>query len=645
MRKLIFTIFTMITATSFAANENCPQMVFSGALAQTAPAVSESDPESVIQGWVYKTFSLPDTIKKVLACPEVASLNEMDDFTVPPIEYVFAGGRRIVINYSTQKKILQQRLMAANKHSLPSTNASEKIDPNGNDVWTNTDPAWYGILVVKAGALDKYVGNDKNNTISLKYLENNISEFYPESNASMGAMCTSQSALANDNDIVNLASHKTVSVGDKDSNDYYIAGDVNLQWITWAEVAADVAITVATVGGGTVVLGATKGVRATRTAKNLVKGVKELRQLEKIKNYEKIIQESRKAENIIKDLNKITDTEKSFDNAADFDKLMNAVNIDKNMVNSVNDIKSINGNIVKLENKIKNAQKFADTSKDIQNLENLKKVKADKIAELDKNMKNMSKAKADDFKLLTDQQKELEKLDDVKKYNNANKQLEEVLKLRRDLKAWRVPQRGNVISRPIRASKGILQTMRAMARANKVISRGNKVARGMMSSRVAKISDWLFHNTMRNIGAVAKMERDAGLVYSAVKFAGDMYDWSETSTGDFTSNIQFKPLGLLSADDLEGQENVVNHGMWLMWAGDSVNPTDDDAAYLQAMDFAEKFTEDVQNTNDEMADKGRSESSLCNIDVYVVRPIIKNPGSDNQELFYLIMNDNPWQIR
>ena len=85
------------------------------------------------------------------------------------------------------------------------------------------------------------------------------------------------------------------------------------------------------------------------------------------------------------------------------------------------------------------------------------------------------------------------------------------------------------------------------------------------------------------------MERQAGLLYAALKFGGDMYDMTETSTGEFTSNIKFTPLGLLSADDLTGQENVVNHGMWLMWAGDSVSPVDDDAAFFAGHGFCQQI--------------------------------------------------------
>ena len=134
------------------------------------------------------------------------------------------------------------------------------------------------------------------------------------------------------------------------------------------------------------------------------------------------------------------------------------------------------------------------------------------------------------------------------------------------------------------------------------------------------------------------MQSLAGTVYGGLIAAGKlMYNFTETSTGDFTNNIQFNPFLLLSADDLQegDQADKINYGMWLMWMGDSYRPADDDAAYLQAMDFAAKFYEDLMEVQGET-------NSPCNVDIYVVKPIIKNPGKSNPELHYLIMNEVPW---
>lgn len=537
------------TADAIAATEppqpTCATSVFANALAATANTVSESDPGHIIQAWIYKVFQDPKNIKQVLACPEISGVADKETIKFLPIEYSFPGGRQIAINYATQPDILKQRLAVAGKKSLPETNPSPRVGAPGDPaVWTNTDPAWYGILVVQSGSMDEFIGPDKNNTISLKYLEQNIDRFYPT-----GTQCTSKSALASDDDMINIAAHKTVGLKD-DTNDYYVAGDANLQWITWAEVALDVAITVATVGGGTVVLGMTKGVRASKAAKNVISVVRDLEKIDTVQDYIKLTRQSAAAADELKKINRTAD-----------------------------------------------AAAYA--------------------------------AKSDEIKRLGDGIKDLEKLDDVRKYKTAATSLDDVMKYRHALKAWKIPQRGNVISRAWRS-------LRAINTGNKTINRAAKAGRAGMKS--GKIRDWLFQSTLRNAGKLAKIEAAGGMIYGTMKFVGDMYDWSETATGDFTNGLQFKPLGLLSADDLAGQENIVNHGMWFMWAGDSLNPVDDDAAYLLAMDTAVKFAQDLEETQDDL------KASPCSVDIFVVRPILRNPGEDDAELYYLIMNDKPWRV-
>ena len=134
---------------------------------------------------------------------------------------------------------------------------------------------------------------------------------------------------------------------------------------------------------------------------------------------------------------------------------------------------------------------------------------------------------------------------------------------------------------------------------------------------------------------MGKVASQGGLVYGAIKILGDMYDYTSDNTDQYTNGLKFKPLLLLSADDIAGQENVVNYGMWLLFSGSSTDVNDDNAAYLQAMDFASKFYEDLYDIQDES-------NSPCNVDIFVVRPVLRNPDTNNPELFYLIMNDEPW---
>lgn len=533
------------------SNTKCATAAFANALAQTANTVSESDSEEKIQEWIKKTFSDKSVLNTVLACPEVSSVADDETIKFEPIKYTFAGGREIVINYETQPKIFKQRLQLANKRSLPSSEISPRVGPDGDgSVWTNTDPSWYGIMIVEHGALNDFIGSDRNNTISLKYIADNIDKLYPNASDN-GGQCTSRSALAYDHLTINKATAKTVSIND-DSNDYYIAGDINLQWISYAEIALDVVLTVATMGGFAAISGVTKSVRASKALKGLGSTVKTLSKSDDVVKWVKTTSK----------IDKITDEIKALDKVTDAAKI------------------------------------------------------ADKTRELDQ---------------LKDTAKTLEQTADVEKYRDATKTYSELNKMRHTLQDGRsaLRQRGNVFARTAKLFKGF----RASISNNKLINHAAKLARS--SSKSGRIRDWLFHSSLKNAGSIAKAGAAGGVLYGGLKFIGGMYDWTETSTGDFTSGVDFSPLLLLSADDIEGQENVINHGMWLLWMGDTTVIEDDDAAYLQAMDFAAKLYQDL------MEEQGNS-NTPCNVDIFVVHPIMRNPGTDNTELYYLIMNDEPW---
>lgn len=519
----------------------CASDIFADALRATASTVSDASPKHVIQEWIRKTMQNPDVLGRVIQCPEIQGTDELTPIAFSPIEYTFPSGRHISINYESQPKILRQRVMAAARRSLPTSDPNPEI---GNDgaIWVNTDPAWYGILVVQHDSLKNFVGPDRANTVSLAYINDNIDAIYPAGN-----QCTSRSALASDSDMINIAMHETVGATD-DSNDYYVAGDVNLQWITWGEVALDVAITVATAGGGAVVLGGLKGARATRAAKNLIPTIRNLEKIDTVRDY---LNAARRHADAVAALQKI-------DRTAD-------------------------------------ATRYADAARDVTWW-------GDRVRDLERNT-------------------------DVTKYKQATSSFADVMKYRRNLGALKNVRRGNIITRAWRAA-------RSLNTGTKTIDRAARLGRAGMKS--GRVRDWLFQSTMKNAAKLAKVEAAGGLVYGAMHFVGDMYDWTESSTGDFTNNIEFKPLCLLSADDLEGQENVVNHGMWLMWTGHSTDAADDDAAYLKAMDTAAKFHQDLTDAQD------ARNIHACDVDIFVVRPIIRNPADDNAQLYYLIMNDVPW---
>ncbi len=559
MRKIIALCFVgLFSLPAFCAEElileqsqilqqdtTCSTTAFADALAQRRSEVSETDTETRIQQWIYETFQDKDVLEKVLACPEFATLADDETIKFMPIQYTFPGGREIVVNYETQPKVLKQRISLSQKRDITDLNPSPWIGaPNDNSTWTNTDPAWYAIMVVESGSLDNFVGKGKSNTISMQWINDNIDAIYPKGNR-----CTSKSALAEDKDIINIAMHETVNIED-DSNDYYVAGDVSLQWITYLEIGLDVAITVLTMGGGTVALGLTKSARASKTLKNLTGTLRKLSKTDSVVEY------------------------------------------------------------------VKATKKYTDAAEELKNIDKAKDAAA-------------YARKSDEVKSLADTMKRMEQSDDnVKQYKQAMDTFTSLNQYRRNLRLLRPAQRGNVIAR-------LWKYVKSATTGGKELKSGAKIARSSMQS--GKVRDWLFQSTLSNLGALAKLEAGAGAIYGAIKLAGGMfYDITETSTGDFTNNIEFKPLCLLSADDLTGQENVINYGMWLMWAGDYINPADDDAAYLQAMDFADKFHYNLEKTQEEQ------DLYACNVDIYIVRPVIRNPGTENAELYYLIMNDQPW---
>lgn len=528
----------------------CATQIYASKLAQTVSTVDESDDEEVIKQWIYSIFTNKNTVSDILKCPE---LNIPDTTTIKftPIQYTFPMGRKVIVNYETQPKILKQRLSLSNKRDTSSLNPNPFIgDTDDGTIWTNTDPAWYAIMITEAGALDNFVGADKNNTVSLKYIIDNIDSLYPQNNA-----CTTKHAFARDSKPINRAAKETVDI-ENDSNDYYVAGDANLEWIGYTEIALDVAITVGTMGGGMLLTGVTKSARASRALRGMASSLKQLRKLDSVQDYIRQTARAAQLTDEIKKLDKVTDAAKIADKTSELNKLNASIN-------------------------------------------------------------------------------SLEQLDDVKKYKETANTFSDLNKYRKTLKGLKgIKQRGNVIARGVKVAKSANAAMSG----NKLIAKGAKL--GQASKLSNRVNDWLFQSTLKNIGKLGKLETIGGAIYGGIQFLGGMmYDFTETSTGEFTNDVEFRPLLLLSADDLQGnQADKINYGMWLMWSGDSTNPADDDAAYLQAMDFAAKFHEDLiseqNNTN-----------TPCNVDIYVAKPILRNPGSANPELYYLIMNDTPWTTK
>ena len=597
-----------ILAMAHPESENltpCATQVFTEALYDEMDDIDEDEtPEIEVRAWAQTVMFDKDVLQEALDCPELKKITDrLQTVTFTPIYFQFPNGREITINYTTQLKVLDQKLLLAGKPSLPNGDPNPRLmDTNDPAKYINTDPAWYAIMVVEHNSLSNFVGQDKNNTLSMKWINDNIDDIYPR-----GAFCTSKSALANDHYTINQVVRELVDL-EKDTNDYYVAGDVNLEWIMYAEIAAEVALTIVTVGTGEAAMIGLKGARATRTAKNLAKSMKALRKEKEVISY---IEKARIITQHTDDIAKLGKYEK---------------------------------NVKKLEKARKTGKDTTKYEKEInKTLDAAKKIDPTVTEEALKNpdkIKDLQKTLGQETKKLEDEIKELEKGNDsVKQYKKTAESFSDVMKYRRNLRAFKRPQTGNIVTRNLKKIGTAGKTLKAAQGGAKMMTKAGKFARAGMSSRSAKIGDWLIDSTLKHGARFARFERDLGGLYGAVVFLGDLYDRTSNTSQQYSNGIEFKPLCLLSADDLNGQENEVNYGMWLMWEGNSTDAADDDAAYLQAMDFAEKFNYILNEYQDEHGQN-------CNVDIYVVRPIIRldetNPDETKGELFYLFMNDIPW---
>ncbi|MBP9999640.1 MAG: hypothetical protein KBT14_03015 [Proteobacteria bacterium] len=655
-------------------NTQCASKIFADALHATVDTLKNSDSQepqdaqdadgSEIDTWVHLAFSMPTTITKILECPELQSADDNDTIVFETVSYTFPNGRTIDINYETQKSVLKQKLLLATKPKLTTNDINPDIttDVQNGTVWVNVDPAWYAILITEHDSLSNYIAPNKTNVLALRYIEDNIKTLYPQSHG-FGASCTSKSAIAGDNDMINLATTRTVGGGlpreepqtdaekeqkeTAESNDYYVYGDANLQWITGLEIAVDVVMTVITFGGYEFVNGALKLVRATRA---FAKAQKALKTLKKSRDVIRWIKSSRRADDVARAIKLADKAEDGYSTISGISKTANQTvkqvshKLDLLRARKA-DTKAIRATEQELEIATKQAQaaeKAAGTAeklKSAKNIRNNTKMTAEEAKNAEKEIENLKNAYNTELKELqkthASELSDLEKLSDVKNYKelvNAKRELAHTAYLLRQGKvAWRA-NRGLLPVRAYRAAKATRQGLKSAKGMDKAI----KVVRANTSGVSAKINDWLFHNTMKNISAISKVPAAISGLNMAVKIAGDMYDYTDVSTGDYTNNIDLKPFLLLGADELPGYENVVNHGMWLFWAGSSTSAADDDAAFLQAMSFAEKLHQDLVDIQQE---KG---VATCDVDIYVVRPIIRNPGTEKQELYYLFMNDTPW---
>lgn len=596
-----------------ATNTECATAEFNNALIENSYMVNENDDRDTVRDWIYDILQSPEVLGAVLSCPEIADAEENTTLFMP-IKYTFPNGRTVEINYETQPKVLEQRFMLSTKTELPTDDPNPAVSSTDEHAtWVNTEPAWYGIMVVQSGALREFVGLNKNNTVSMKWVEDNIDNLYPRN---MDGWCSTKTGIGakTNNAMVHDVIRERTAAMDDDKNNYYIAGDRNLKWISAAEIVVDIVLSVVSYGGFAVASGAAKGARAARTASKLGKTMKTLTKLDSVKDYikasaqmHKVMRKTENAEKFAKSFKNVAKLEERLNKAAKGSAKYNRIEkqLDAARKLHIEDAK-----------KFDRAGEFKNV-KDLDKIDDIKKANAKEIETIQKDMAEMAK----NDKNVAEFAKEFDALKDVMKYS-------------KELKTFKTARTGNIFHRTWQGAKNLRASAKAARTGTKTLDRAEKVAR--QASKSGRVRDWLFHSTMRNASRVARLGADLAALNFVIGLVGGFYDWADTDTDEFTNGISMKPFLLLSADSIEGQDNVVNYGMWLMWAGDSTNATDDDTAYLQAMDFAQKFYQDLTEMQDET---GRH---ACDVDIYVVRPIIRNPDTDFQELYWLVMNDEPW---
>ena len=688
MLKKILLFYLCLCAPAFAANDGtysvdallsrnstgtpCATRIYESALAATSSGIENPDEADTteINTWAHLTFNQPNVIESVLKCPEIQSLADTDVIIFDQVQHTFPTGRTIKINYETQKGMLKQKLIAANKPQLSTDIANPDIlrDIENGIIWTNIDPSWYGILVAEHGTLDEFVKPNQTNVLSLKYIEQNIKKFYPRDHNTwpQKANCTSKTAIAEDTDMINRATTRTVGAAtphyepqteaEKEqakvakNNDYYVMGDGNLQWITGVEIAADIVLTVVTWGGFAAVKGS---LTALRGAKAFAKAQKTIKALKTSKNVAKWTKTTGRITDIEKAM-KITDKiDDSYHAISNLNKTSNqSVKVLRNKLDVLKANKANARTIRATEQELQIATKQAEAAKKATET-------AEKIAKSEKALQEAKTAKKSNQEIQTIEREleglkknytkeleelknthaselaSLEKTKDVQDYKELEQARRDIAHTTYLMRQGKVAFQANRGLLPVRAWRSA-KTLRAGSKSMKNMEKAIKTVRANTTGLGARVNDWLFHSTMKNIVRISKVPAALSTLQMVVKVAGDMYDYTDLSTNKFTNNIDMKPFLLLGADNLPEYENEVNHGMWLFWAGSSTNPADDDAAFLQTMSFAEKFHQDLVETQDEY------DNAACDVDIFVVRPIIRAPGTPNEELYYLFMNNVPW---
>lgn len=397
---------------------------------------------------------------------------------------------------------------------------------------------WYGILVVKKGSLDD-VYKSKTPFISPSYMKQHKDKYFPaNSGRALGLTkgCTHGNHMANDNDVINRAAHKTMDEPESffKGNDYYVYDGEDVYWGTVVAVG-EIALMLVTLGASAEV---EAGLTGAKTAK---------------------------------------------------------------------DIKDI-GAVVKSVDVVRNTKKVQDAAKAARGLTRASTA-ADKRAVI-------AQLKAAGIEVSNRAgYLQLNKIGQI--LGAANQNTGWVSALVRGNK-WRMLKNG---------AKNIGPTTQ------KIFGPGATLGRSL---GVAAL-------TAGGVAAANSLSESAHNLFVAFLKANG-YSTSSMSISDDPKykDLKFNSFGLLSADDIEDHENDISHGTWIQFdkigevnSGSATAPGD---AEKEAAAFAEAFASDVREFN--------RETPLCDIDVYVVQPVVGDPlKKGKKDIYYLLYTDPTNNLR
>ena len=402
-------------------------------------------------------------------------------------------------------------------------------DNNNNNGQTNIEGVdyvlpWYGILVVQKNSLDDVYNSDKP-FISPNYMKQHKAKYFPaNSDKALGITsgCTHGNHTANDNDIINLAAHKTMNEPDSffTGNDYYVYDGEDVYWGT-AMLVGEIALALITFGVSAEV---EAGMTGAKTAESIAAVGKSVRSVNVAKNATKEVQAAARAAKAATAANK-----------KDVITQLGKVGIDVKNTASPAQLQKI-GNI------LLNARQNTGW---------------------------------------------------VSALVGANK--------------WRLLKNG--VTRIVPKAKNIFSNGASI---------GRTLAIGALAYGGVKAAD-SFSDTAHDI------------FISVLKANGYSTATTPITDNPQYKNLQFNSFGLLSADDVQGHENDVSHGTWLQF--DSTGEMQLGDAANEAAAFAEAFAEDVRQYN--------KANPLCDIDIFVVQPVIGDPLQTGTKDIYYLLYTNP----